>query len=75
MDLRWTDVHDLGGVANLVSSGPLSPQRIWVGFVLTDDDVLVLPILLPRHVLEDAVGELRLSSSGPLRPGLRWRRI
>ena len=39
--------------------------------MLTDDDVLVLPIPLPRHVLEDAVEELGLSSSGPLRPGLR----
>ena len=71
VDLRWTDVHDLGGVAHLVSSGPLSPWRLWMGFVLTDDDVLVLPIPLPRHVLEDEIEELGLSLSGPLRPGLR----
>ena len=55
VDLRWTDVHDLGGVANLVSSWPFSPWRIWMGFVLSDDDVLVLPIPLPCHVLEEAV--------------------
>ena len=44
-----------------------------MGFVLTDDDVLMLPIPLPCHVLEDAVRELGLSSPGPLRPGLRSR--
>ena len=71
VDLRWTDVHDFGGVAHLVSSGPFSPRRILMGFVLTDDDVLVLPIPLPCHVLEEAVEELGFSSSGPLRPGLR----
>ena len=71
MDLRWTDVHDLIGVVHLVSSGPLSPRHIWMGFVLLDDDVLVLPIPLPCHVLEEAVEELGFSSSGPLRPGLR----
>ena len=27
-DLHWTDVHDLGDVAHLVSSGPLSPRRL-----------------------------------------------
>ena len=70
-DLRWTDVHDLGDVAHLVSSEPLSPRRIWVGFVLTDDDVLVLPIPLPYHVLEEAVEGLGFSSSGLLRPSLR----
>ena len=70
-DLRWTDAHDFDDVASLVSSGPLSPRRIWVGFVLTGDDVLVLPIPLPCHVLEEAVEELGFSSSGPLRPGLR----
>ena len=36
-----------------------------MGFLLTDDDVLMLPIPLPRHNLEDAVRELGLSSSGP----------
>ena len=39
--------------------------------MLTDDDGLVLPIPLRCHVLEDAVRELGLSSSGPLRPGLQ----
>ena len=72
-DLRWTDAHDSGDVVGLVSSGPLSPRQLWMGFVLTDDDVLVLQILLPRHVLEDAVRELGLSSSGSLRSGLRSR--
>ena len=42
-----------------------------MGFVLTDDDVLVLPIPLPCHVLEEAVEKLVFSSSGLLRPGLR----
>ena len=42
-----------------------------MGFVLTDDDVLVLSIPLPRHGLEDTVRGLGLSSPGPLWPGLR----
>ena len=72
-DLRWTNVHDFGDVSSFVSSGPLSSRRLWMGFLLTDDNVLVLPIPLSRHVLEDAVRELGLSLSGPLRPGLRNR--
>ena len=73
MDLRWADMHDLGKVTRLVSSGPFSPRRSWLGFVLSDENTLVLPILLQPRVLEEAVEELGLSPESPLWPDPRYR--
>ena len=68
VDLRWANVHDLGEVTRLVSSGLCSPRRSWLGLVLSDQDALVLPIPLQPRVLEEAVEEMGLSPEGPLWP-------
>ena len=68
VDLRWANVHELGKVTRLVYSGPLSPRRSWLGFVLSSEDALVLPIPLQPRILEEAVEELGLPPEGPLWP-------